>query len=254
MADPRDPDYEEEILPDEVGDEGSDAGSVDDESGDEAQAGQEPQEFETQERVSRRDQRIREELRAEREHRARVEAELQLLRQEREQRQPVQQGETEEQFQYRLSQMDPETRMEARLQRSEQRHNYQLALATFAAADRADKAAFDSRTATSSDPLRKKLAGQVEQVLAIERRKGRDFDRETVFNYLVGATREERLRSGKPSPAQQRGRENIQRQSTRPSSGGRGDQSRQDRPRRYAPGDMSPEAVRQRLEAPDAFI
>ena len=248
MANQRDPHEIED--PDDLqdADEGIDAGQIDDEGGDASQAGQESQVDETQERVSRRDDRIREELRAVREHNARVEQELQQLRQERQQAQQPQ-GENDAQFEARVALLDPEDRWNAKFQRAQQRNNQQIALATFAAADRADKAAFDSKAA--HDPIYRKYAQEVEQVLQIERRKGRDFDRETVLDFVRG--RSARMRQAKPAPGQERGRETVRPPQTR-TTGGRGDQVREQRSRRYAANDMSPEAVRQRLEAPDAFI
>src|SRR5208282_5295483 len=157
MVDPRDPDEIEDDFAQE-GDEGTDAGQIDDESGGEA-AGQADQVDQAEERVdrrSRRDDTLREEIRAEREHRARVEAELNILRQEREQRQQPQQpqGETEEQFQARIALLDPESRIDAKVDRALRRSAQQTALATFASADRADKAAFDSKAV--SDPIYRK--------------------------------------------------------------------------------------------------
>jgi len=253
MVGPRD--LDEEVEDESLQEEGDDAGRVNDEGGDDSQTGQESQAFEAEERLDRRgqrDDRIREELRAEREHRTRVEAELQALRQQAEQaRQPQFREETDQEFLARVAVMEPEQRMEAKYERAMRFHNRQLALQTFAMADRADKVAFDSKA--QSDPDRARLAKRVEEVLAIERRKGRDFDRETVYKYILGEEREVRKSRGSPAPAQRRGQDNIQRQQAR-TTGGRGDQGRDERPRRYSANDMSPEAVRQRLEAPDAFI
>src|ERR1700757_4902294 len=102
MAGPRNPDETENPLPDDFkqeADEGTDAGSIDDESGDDTQTGQELEADQAEARVdrrSRRDDRLQEELRALREHNARVEAELQQIRQDRAQRQQQLQGETED--------------------------------------------------------------------------------------------------------------------------------------------------------------
>jgi hypothetical protein len=139
--------------------------------------------------------------------------------------------------------------MDAKLERATRRHQQQLALATFAGADRADKAAYDSQAAVN--PLYKKYSQRVEEILAIERRKGRDFDRATVLKFIVGEAA--MANQGKTSQARQQGQQRIQSQQAR-TTGGRGDQGREQRPRRFAANDMSAEAVRQRLEAPDAFI
>src|SRR5271166_1339948 len=249
MADPRDPDEIEDDFAQE-GDEGTNAGQIDDESGGEA-ARQDDEVDQAEERVDRRQRRddtLREEIRAEREHRARVEAELNILRQEREQRQQPQ-GETEEQFQARIALLDSESRVDAKVDRALRRSAQQTALATFASADRADKAAFDSKAV--SDPIYRKYAAEVENVLRIERQKGRDFDRETILDFIRG--RAARMNQGKTATARQQGQQRIASQQSR-TTGGRGDQRRDERPRRYAANDMSPEAVRQRLSAPDAFI
>lgn len=255
MTGPRDPDEIEDEGPLQ---EGDDAGQVDDEGGDDAEAGQELEGSEAEERVvdrrSRRDDTLREELRAEREHRARVEAELNIIRQEREARsQPRQpQEESDEQFNQRVAMMDPEQRMDEKLNRATRRHNQQLALATFAAADRADKASFDSRAAT--DARRKRLAARVEEVLQTERRKGRDFDRETVYKFILGEEAEKSMSGRGPSPTRREAERRVASQQAR-TTGGRGDARRDERPqRRYRSDDNSPEAVRARLEAPDAFI
>lgn len=259
MADPRETDDEIDGIEDEADeglDEGTDAGRIDDEGGDEAEAGQELEDAQTQERVGRsgrRDDRIREELRAEREHRARVEAELNILRQEREQRQQ-QAGpreETDAEFMARISLLDTESRMEARLDRAIRQNTRQNAINQFTTADRLDKSAYDTKAA--GDPMRRKHAARVEQLLQIERRNGRDFPRETIYKFILGDERDTRLSQGKPSPAQRQGQQRIQSQQAR-TTGGRGDQGRDQRPRRFASNDMSPEAVKQRLESDNAYI
>ncbi len=252
MAGPRDIDEtdDEEVLdPNEV--EGDDAGSIDDESGDDAQTGQELETDQTQERVdrrSRRDDQIREELRAAREHTARVEAELRQLQQAREQpRQPVE--ESEEAFQARLALLDPDTRQDVKLDRALKRQAQQLALQSFAMLDRADKAAYDAKAA--NDPIYRKYAQDVEATLAEARKRGWDINRESALYFVRG--RASSMNQGKPSPAKQQAQRRVQSQQAR-TTGGRGDESREQRQRRYAPNDNSPEAVRSRLEAPDAYI
>jgi hypothetical protein len=235
MADPRNPDeIEDEDLVET--DEGSDAGQIDDDGGDEAQAGQEFEGAETEERVSRggrRDDTLRSELRAQREHNARVEAELAALRQEREQRQQQAQTreENDQEFMARISLLDPMDQMNARLDRAINRNNRQTALMAFASADRADKASYEAKAAV--DAIYRKYQVQVEQTLATARRQGySDIDRETVLDLVRGrAMRASKAKIGRGS-----------------------DQGREQRQRRYAPNDMSPEAVRQRLESPDAYI
>lgn len=257
MADPRETDDEIDGIEDEAEeglDAGADAGQIDYEGGDDAEAGQESEGAETQERVSRssrRDDRIREELRAEREHRARVEAELSILRQERQQASGPRE-ETDAEFMARISLLDSEQRMEARLDRAIRQNTRQNAINQFTTADRLDKAAYDTKAA--SDPMRRKHAARVEQLLQVERRNNRDFPRETIYKFILGDERDTRLSQGKPSPAQRQGQQRIQSQQAR-TTGGRGDQGREQRAtRRFAPNDMSPEAVKQRLESDNAYI
>lgn len=251
MAGPRDIDEtdDEEVLDPN---EGADAGQIDDDGGDEAEARQEPEADQAEERVDRRqrrEDRTAEELRALREHNARVEAELAQIRAERQQRQQPQE-ESDEHFRARIAALDPMDQMRAELDRVTRRHDRQLALATFASADRADKAAYDSMAATN--PLYKKHAQAVEGLMVEARRRGIDIDRSTALNIAIGQSVREN--QGKPSAARQQAQQRVQRQQAT-TSGGRGDQAReQPRQRRYAPGDMSAEAVRHRLEADDAYI
>src|SRR5271170_5914399 len=121
MADPRESEDDIDGIEDEA-DEGLNAGQIDDQSGDEADGdGQGDEVQEAQERVARapRDNRIRDEIRALREHNQRVEQEIQNLRQEREERQQASQVETEAQFQARVSLLDPEQRMDEKLARAD---------------------------------------------------------------------------------------------------------------------------------------
>ena len=245
MADPRDPD---EIEDEGLLQEGDDAGQIDDESGDDAETGQELEGAETQERVSRRDNTLRAELQAQREHNARVEAELRELRAAREQPRGPRE-ETEEEFQAKIALLDPEQRMDAKLDRALRRNAQQTALATFAAADRADKATYDAKAATNA--LYRKHAAAVEATMADARRRGMDINRETALGFVVGQAVIQN--QGRVSPARAAGQQRIASQQAR-TTGGRGDQRRDDRPRRSAAGDMSPEAVRQRLESDGAFI
>lgn len=255
MAGPRDIDEtdDEEVLdPNAV--EGDDAGSIDDEGGDDAQTGQELEADQAQERVdrrSRRDDTLREELRAQREHNARVEAELRELRQIREASQQRPQEESEDQFLARIALLDPESRMDAKVDRALKRSERQSALQNFALIDRADKAAFDARAETSRD--RKRLAAQVEQTVQNVRRGGGNVEREVAYKFLLGEERDKMAANPRSSPAREQGQRRVQSQQAR-TTGGRGDEPREQRQRRYAANDMSADAVRSRLEAPDAYI
>ena len=148
--------------------------------------------------------------------------------------------------------MDPEQRIDAKLERAEKRHQKQLLLATFQARDQADKAAYEARA--YSDPVRRKYAAEVEKALLGERQRGTPFggaDRETIFHYLRGKAMDGK---SKPELTRQQGQQNIRNQQAR-TTGGRSDVNSAPRgQRRFAANDMSPEAVRARLERDDAFI
>jgi len=249
MAGPNDIEEDEDRDPDDL-EEGADAGSIDDESGD-ALEGQEEQASEAPQRVSRRDDRLREELRAEREHRARVEAELQELRSNRDRPQQPKE-ESDDEFLARISLMEPLAQVDEKIRRSEKKHERQLMIATFQARDQADKAAYVARA--TSDPIRRKYAEEVERTLADERRRGTPFagaDRETVFHYIRGKAMD--ANKGREQ-ARQQGQQNIRNQQAR-TTGGRGDVASAPRgQKRFAVNDMSPEAVRARLERPDSYI
>ena len=251
MADPREPEDEIDGIEDEA-DEGTDAGQIDDQSGDDAQGdGQENEVVQAEERVdrrSRRDDQLRDEIRAAREHAQRVENELNQLRQERQQRQQESQGETEAQFEARVSLLDQDDRTKARLDRADRMHRALLQAQTLSLADRMDKSNYDA--IAKSDPIYRKYAADVEQLVLIERNKGHDINRETALDFLRG--RNARLKSQKAAPVQPQRRAPVQQTRT---TGGRGDQPREERrERRYAANDMSPEAVKQRLFRDDAFI
>jgi len=233
MPDPRDPD--EEI--DEIQDEGEDAGLVDDEGGDEAETGQEPQDAAAQEGQvkeerprSRATRAVLEAKRVAREEAAKrtaLEQELNALRAERERERARREVESPEQEAARLALMTVEERVDYKLRKAEEKHTRELAAATFAAADAADKAAFESKGAY--DPRYKKYAPDVERLILQERQAGRNFPRETILKFVLG----ERVLANQAKVDAQRakGRENIRRQTTQPP-GGRSDRA----PARTRPG------------------
>lgn len=221
--DPKDPNLEDDdeiSLPDEeIDDEGQDAGSIDNEGGDEAQAGQESQDAQGEERLGRRERRIqalRQEAKESNERAARFERELAEERARRQQ--PQQQGESPQAEEARIALMTTEERLEYKLNKAIQQNTLQMNITRFQAADMADRAAYQSKAAV--DPKYKKYAAEVEQVLADSRRQGRDFDRETVLRYVLGG----KLLNNNKEPQRQRGQENIRRQMARADSG-RGDVS-----------------------------
>ena len=80
--------------------------------------------------------------------------------------------------------------------------------------------------------------------MAEERRQGRDFPRETVLKFVLG---EAVINSKGKSKQQQEAGERVRRQQARADSG-RSDVAGAARKRTYRADDMSPEAVRSRLE------
>lgn len=100
------------------------------------------------------------------------------------------------------------------MERSEKRHQRELLLTRMQAADAADRASFQAKAAF--DPRYKKYADRVEQVLADERRQGRDFPRETVLKFVLG---EAVINSKGKSKQQQDASERVRRQQARADSG-----------------------------------
>jgi len=221
-VDPKDADDEKIILEDEI----EDAGLDDDESGDEAETGQkledaEAEEGQVEEPQSRGERRFQKLSTTARESAARAQAleiEVRQLRAEREQReaaarQPKEESPEEEAA--RLALMTVEERVDYRLEKAERRHQREIAMTRFQAADMADKAAFESKA--SSNPRYKRYAKEVEDLLASERRAGRDFTRETVLRFVLGG----KVLDGGPTrdKAERAGKERIQRQQARADSG-----------------------------------
>ncbi len=148
--------------------------------------------------------------------------------------------ETPQQRQMRLDAMDPYERQEFLSREREQRLEARIAQAEFRAEDRADKSAFDSLCARN--PAAQKMAQQVEDRLAESRRNGVNIPRESILYFLLG----QRAMANAPRANgrnQARAEANRQRQTARPTSGGRSDTRGEGR------GAVSErEARRQRLE------
>lgn len=244
-VDPKDPDDEEIVLQEE-----DDAGLDDDEGGDEAETGQELADEEAEERLveepkSRGDKRFQKLSNTAREEAARrqaLEVEVQQLKSERAAREaaaarPKERSAEEEAASLAL--MTVEERVDYRLEKAERRHQHEIALTRFQAADMADKAAYDSKA--SANPRYKRYEKEVEGLLASERRAGRDFTRETVLRFVLGG----KVLDGGPvrDKAAARGKENIRRQTARADSG-RSDQAA---PRRGDSSGNSLAALERRL-------
>lgn len=191
-----------------------------------------------------RDRDLREQLRKQAEHTARVERELNDLRSQSQQRQQQQpQGESDEAFEARMQLLPTDSQMRERFTRSERRHQHELLLTRMQAADASDRAEY--LHAAASDPRYTKYADEVERVLSEERRMGRDWKRSAVLSFLIG--QKVLANKSKVEAAKAAGQSNIKRQQAK-QGGSASDVARPQQTRRYAAGDMSPEAVRARLE------
>jgi len=223
------PDEETFTLPedDEERQVGGNAGSLDDEGGNEAsgsedsgaegQEGLEAEEERPPTRGERRFQKLSEEVRASRERADQLERTLAELRQGSQQQQQPQgpKFESDQEFAARLAMMEPEQRIEARLERSEKRHQYELLVTRMQMAESQDIAKFQGMAA--ANPLFKKVASEVEQVRRTELQRGRDIDRETIATYLLGRKLLES--KGKIAEARSKGADNIRREQARPDTG-----------------------------------
>jgi hypothetical protein len=242
--DPREP-HEEEI---DDGEEGTDAGLLDDEGGDEAEAGEEPEDAEAEEgldepapkpgRSTAAVQTAKRIAREANEKANRLEREIAELRAQTQRQEPK--GESPEQEAARLSLMTSEERMDYKLDKAQKEHSAQMALVRFEAADRADKSAFDAKGAY--DPRYKRYEAEVEKLLAVERRKGRDFDRETILKFVLG----ERVMASKKEIAKQKdaGKKNVAAQRAQAGN----DRSDRTAPRGRAGTGNSVEDLEKRLE------
>jgi len=203
---------------------------------------------EDEERVrprSRRD--YRDEARAAREHAARVEAELTALRAQINQQNQGPREPTDQEFEQQIAQYPQEEQFRYRSYRQEQKLQRALQANTFQTRDFIDKQSFDTKAVSDSD--RRRLAPRVEQTLASWRSQGLwQANREDAYFWLKGQISEQNR--GKSAEARRQGEDRVARQQGR-TQGGRSDQPPGSRARRYAPDDMSPEAVRQRLLGPD---
>lgn len=130
------------------------------------------------------------------------------------------QQESKEIEEARLTLMSPEQRWEYRWDKKEREWEQRQRISELQAADASDRATFTARYA--SNPVFGRYAERVEATLRDARSKGGNPDRETVLKYLLGEDAMQKLGEAKKTQTQQ-GQRNIQRQTTRPSSG-RGDQ------------------------------
>lgn len=155
---------------------------------------------------------------------------------------PVQQEETQEQFEGRIAQLPPDERMEARLQRSDRMNNHRLQVMQIQMADQTDKASFDALART--DKRYAKYGQEVETRLADLRRQGQNVSREALLKFIIG----EKVLGNPADKVRARrneGQQRLNNQRVRPANT-RGDQGG-DNQRRQG-GDSEREARRKRLE------
>jgi len=165
---------------------------------------------------------LREQARASEERAARVEREIADLRAAQHQRQTPPQ-ETPDQEAARLSLMNPEERMDYRLNKALSQHQAATQRQIFEMEDRSDKAEFAAKI--RGDAALEKQAAKVEKMLADARARGVNFKREVMLTYAVGEAVLEK-RKGVVAAQQQQGKKKIAAQTTRPANA-RGDQTGQ---------------------------
>ena len=194
---------------------------------------------------SRRD--YRDEARAAREQTTRLEAELQQLRAQVNQAQQPREP-TDQEFENQIAALPQEEQSRYRSYRQEQKFQRALQTNALQTRDYIDRSSFESKA--GADPDRKRLAPRVEQVLQNWRSAGLwQANREDAYYWLKGQLSEQNRGKIADSRRQSEDRNRRQQGYTQGSRSDRAPQSRGTR--RYAPDDMSPEAVRQRLLGPD---
>lgn len=148
--------------------------------------------------------------------------------------------ETDAEFTARIQLLQPEDRIEARMERSERRNQRLIQQTQYQTQDMADKAAYDAKAAT--DPRYTRYASAVETKRAEFIQQGQLVPREVLLKFLIG----ERVLGnvGQKEIKKQRaaGQERIDRQRTRPTGSGRSDVQTQRR------GGSEAEQRRRRLE------
>jgi hypothetical protein len=213
------PEDDEEVGSQEGGDEENDGQENEGDDGQEDEVGRPEADFSTgrpkqPKQAANLDIGRDDEARRERERAERAERELQELRQQRQESR-----ETPEQEAARLALMLPEDRMEYRLNKATQGFQQTARALELRAADASDRASFTAQYAAK--PSFAKYADRVEATLQTARQRGGNPDRETVLKYLLGEDAMKNMDKAKETQRRQ-GQQNIQRQTTRASSG-RGD-------------------------------
>ena len=223
-------DATEDEVEDVQADADADGGDGVDADGQEGEEGQED-EVADEPPAPRRSGGGSETIRAQRRARQEAEAEAARLRQELAEARGFQQGiqarqvdpqtaaRAEQEFYQRLSMLPPEEAHREVIQRGRQEFGAALQQIEFRSNDRADKQAYD--IAARTDPLARKYQAQVEQILSDERRQGRNPDRETILDVLVGRETREKARAATPGQRNGAARR-VASQQTRPT-GARGD-------------------------------
>jgi hypothetical protein len=120
----------------------------------------------------------------------------------------------EQEFYASLELMPPAQAYQTLMRQGQSVIEARLQQAEFRANDRIDKRDYDA--AARTDPVARQYQAQVEQILADERRMGRNPERETILDVLVG--RETRAKARAAAPGQVRnGQRRINQQRTQPT-------------------------------------
>lgn len=164
-------------------------------------------------RGERRFQALTEAARAAEERAARAERQVQEFLQNQRQQQQQTDPRLEQE---RLALMTPEERIEYRFQQSEERHRRETAAMEARMADQADQTRYQARAA--NNPIYAKYADEVETAHQDLRSKGQFVAREAILKFKLGEKMLERALTAAPKQRKQ-GKQNIERQRTRPVSG-----------------------------------
>ena len=133
--------------------------------------------------------------------------------------QPVQYGESDDQFNSRMQLLPIDQQLEQRQFRSEQRFAQQIHVLKWQTHMQQDKSAFDAQAV--SDPLAKRYATEVEAKFNELLSQNQFAPRDSILNYIIGQ-KVRASRAKETGKQRQRGAQNLQRQQARPT-GGRSD-------------------------------
>lgn len=144
----------------------------------------------------------------------RLEREMNELRQSRQHAQTAEQTRLEQE---RVALMAPEEKFEYLLGKQQQETNARYGALEFRMADSADRTAFEGMCARN--PAFDAVRDETERALSEMRGKGGNTDRATVATYLIGKRAIDRANGGGKTKQANKGKANIQRQTTKPAAG-----------------------------------